>query len=81
MLGPDVIIDPDIPGPIYGNPNVPGKDQIGRSGPAYTFRPKPVLKEGPEGPGPGMKGWGGEQGPARASLTPNSNTLFPPNSS
>ena len=55
VLGEDVVIDADIPGPIYGNPNVPGKDQIGRSGPAYTFRPKPPLRDGPdpEGPGPG----------------------------
>ena len=57
VLGPDVIIDPDIPGPIYGNPNVPGKDQIGRSGPSYSFRAKPVLKDGPEGPGPGKRTW------------------------
>lgn len=55
VLGEDVVIDADIPGPIYGNPNVPGKDQIGRSGPSYTFRPKPPLRDGPDpdGPGPG----------------------------
>ncbi|GAX72683.1 hypothetical protein CEUSTIGMA_g139.t1 [Chlamydomonas eustigma] len=54
VVGEDVFIDPDIPGPgIYGNPNVPGKDQIGLSGPAYTMRPKLEIKESPRAPGPG----------------------------
>lgn len=54
MLGDDVVIDNDIPGPgIYGNPNVPGKDQIGLSGPAFTLRQRLPAGDGSAEPGPG----------------------------
>ncbi len=58
VLGDDVIIDPDIPGPIYGLPNVPGKDQIGLSGPSWTMRRRSPEKKRPMQPGPGERAHG-----------------------
>ena len=50
------MVEEVIPPPgAYGNPNVPGKDQIGLSGPAYTLRPRLGAPEGSPGPGPGAR--------------------------
>ncbi len=63
MPGDDVAIDADIPGPIYGNPNVPGKDQIGRSGPSYTMGQR--SGGGPWDPNQGGHGWAGRRAGGR----------------
>ncbi len=47
----DFVDDPDIPGPgFYGNPD---PDPMGRSGPAYTFRPRHRDRNPDDAPGPG----------------------------
>lgn len=48
----DGLGDPDIPGPgFYGDPNPEG---LGRSGPAFTFRPRTADKRPEDVPGPGQ---------------------------
>ena len=47
----DIVDDPDIPGPgFYGNPD---PDPMGRSGPAYTMRPRYQQRPPADLPGPG----------------------------
>lgn len=48
-----VVDDPDIPGPgFYGDPD---PEPMGRSGPAYTFRPRHRDLKPDQAPGPGAR--------------------------